>query len=675
MVPAPGVRSLIAIAAMTVVLGLIGPARATTNAWETHGPPAPSVHAVLVDPLDPSTVYAGICGPACYQAGGVWRSTDGGNRWRLSSRGIPDGTGVYSLAVDPSHPSTIYAGTAGAGVFRSENAGSTWTPVGQGLPTDDQIAAIAVAPSDSNVLYAGTCDLICVSHFGGAADGVYRSTDRGATWERAGTGIPVHAKIQSVSVDPTDARTVLAGKSEGEIYRTAEGGDTWTEVRPRDESGTRALARDPSNPQTVYAGLEGAGVSKSLDGGLTWTEMNSGLTLRGVLTLAIDPMQPQTLFAGTGESLSGKAVIYRTDDGAAHWSASAAGVSTDVQALAIDLSDDERLYGGSCGSDCAGPGIVASNDGGATWVARDEGMAGADLDPIVVDSAIPTTVYAGSAGSGVYRSDDGGNHWSSINEGLGDSFITVRGLAIDPADGSVVYAMMGCCAGATGFYQSTDGGSSWSPLAGLPPDDSTEALATGPGGTVFVAFDNLGHDDIYRSADEGAHWTQLRPRTPSNSSVQSIAVSSADFQRVYASFCNIAPVVKISDDGGTTWRSAGKSLGQCVDLVADPQDADAAIATDGSELWRTRDAGAHWRKVGDGLPAFSITAVAFDPSDHATLYATLRGDGVFASDDNGDTWLPLNEGLSDLWAADVAVGGGGSPIYAATEGGVFTRNP
>ena len=124
-------------------------AQAGVNVWTAHGPYGGHIVALAIDPLTPSTLYAGTEG----QGGGVFRSTDSGATWTIT--GLP-GWSVPALGIDPLTPSTPYAGTygEGGGVFRSTNSGATWTNTG--LPPSTAVWALAMDPLTPSTLYAGT---------------------------------------------------------------------------------------------------------------------------------------------------------------------------------------------------------------------------------------------------------------------------------------------------------------------------------------------------------------------------------------------------------------------------------------------------------------------------------------------------------------------------------------
>jgi len=124
-------------------------AQAGINVWTSQGPTGGLAPALAIDPLSPSTIYAGTYG-------GVFKSTDGGGTWRPASSGLHEVLALQGLAIDSGTPRTLYAGTEDGGVFKSTDAASTWSPASTGLPDFVGVRALAIDPLTPGALYAGT---------------------------------------------------------------------------------------------------------------------------------------------------------------------------------------------------------------------------------------------------------------------------------------------------------------------------------------------------------------------------------------------------------------------------------------------------------------------------------------------------------------------------------------
>ncbi len=233
-----------------------------------------SVTAVAVDPVSPNSVYAGT-------AQGVFKSTDAGLSWALSSTGLAVSSAT-ELAIAPTTPVTIYAGGA-AGVYYSTNGAATWAARNGGLG-NLAVSALAVHPAINTTLYAGT------------AGGVYRSTTSGASWAAFNTGL-ANPIAQALAIDPVSPETLYVGTAGG-IFKSTDAGTNWTFASTGlTTSNITALAINPQASATLYAGTTN-GLFQSVDGAQTWTRLTNGFPLTSFLSLAINPQSPTTVYAG-----------------------------------------------------------------------------------------------------------------------------------------------------------------------------------------------------------------------------------------------------------------------------------------------------------------------------------------------------------------------------------------
>jgi photosystem II stability/assembly factor-like uncharacterized protein len=265
-----------------LALFLSGRLEAGTNQWTTHGPGGGTITILAVDPSAPSTLYAGT------EGGGAFKSTDGGGSWFAINSGLINAH-VKAIAIDPVTTSTLYAGTfpPAGGVFKSTDSGGNWSAVNTGL-TDPDVYALAIDPVTTTTLYAGT-----------EGGGIYKSTDGGSNWSAINNGL-TDLMVHSLAIDPTTPTSLYAGTYGGGVFKSTNGGGNWSAINTGLTSFlVIALAIDPVAPGKLYVGTEDGGVFKSNDGGANWFAMNAGLTNTWVNSLAIDPVTPDTIYAGT----------------------------------------------------------------------------------------------------------------------------------------------------------------------------------------------------------------------------------------------------------------------------------------------------------------------------------------------------------------------------------------
>jgi photosystem II stability/assembly factor-like uncharacterized protein len=285
--------------------------------------------ALTADPRHPGTLYAGT-------EAAVYKTIDGGRTWRPSKRGLftpprptyavnRDKGWVVALAVDPANTNIVYAGSDR--VSKSTDGGHSWKtafpPHATRYPREN-VTALAIAPSRPEAIYAITGDFANPSATpasGGTS--IYKSTDGGATWQ---TSTVVRGRVAptALAVDPRDPATVYAAISR-KILKTTNAGKTWQTIaddRPNEttcsclsEGGVTMLTVDPRHTGTVYAGLTQGGIYKTSNGGNTWIRSAADDRLRDY-TVAIDPARPATIYAaGVTDTGDGPRILRSTNSG------------------------------------------------------------------------------------------------------------------------------------------------------------------------------------------------------------------------------------------------------------------------------------------------------------------------------------------------------------------------
>ena len=292
---------------------------------------------------------------------------------------------------------------------------NTWTTSG---PVRGGVTAVAVDPGESNIVYAAASTGLP------STSGVFTSVDGGMSW---GSGTLTDQIIGALAVGPSG--TVYVGTNSGAVFRSADGGRTWTAIAaPNPSRGTTLIKTDTNSPQILYrataervapGGNALGELLRSTDGGASWTRIDSGLGLLSVRALALDPQNSGTLFAVTN------AGFFKSTSFGATWSPIANGlVSRIVISLAVDPSTPMTLYATTFLS-----GVLRSTDGGITFNAANAGLSNTGVGVLIPDPAHPSKLYLGTNGSGVFVSLDGGGSWTALNSGLTD--LVIGPLAID----------------------------------------------------------------------------------------------------------------------------------------------------------------------------------------------------------------------------------------------------
>lgn len=634
--------------------------------------------------------------------------------------------------------------------FKTTDAGSTWS--NNNNAPQEGLSSLAVAPSNPNVLYAGS------------SSGPYRSTDAGATWTKTSTvNLPEFPFISALAVDPTNSSIVYAG-SHG-VFKTTNGGNNWTVSPTNNGSIFRAIVFDPLTPSTIYAGSS-SGLFRSTDSGNTWTGISTigNPTDRDILSIAIDPTTPSTIYVGTlGHGL------FKTTNSGASWTPINNGITTGfganpavVDDITIDPFNSSTLYINVAGT------INKSTNGGSSWAPLNNTAAFGLINAMVADRSNPSNLYVGTVGNGVIKTSDGGNSWTPVNNGLWSGIIRV--LAADPSNSATLYAGGSDVALATDAFvtklNSSGSDLLFSTYLGGNNNESGNGIAVDGSGNIYVAGNtsskNFPTQNPFQAAPHpadllgNAFVTKLNPAAPSyvfstylggssRDEASSIAIDSAtnvyvtgntisnDFPTVVNAFQTQIGDTQNGDAFVTKLNSSGSSLSYSTYLGGSSSDSGAGIAVDTSgnayitgitnstnfptanpiqaasnlnfdafvtklnsqgsalvystylggknfdsargiavdatgnayvtgfsdsqdfptvagalrtrsEMFKSVDGGAHWSNDNYGLRDTAIFHLAVHPTQSSTLYAGTT-DGVFRSTNGGRTWSAINNGL------------------------------
>jgi photosystem II stability/assembly factor-like uncharacterized protein len=473
----------------------------------------------IVDPVSPSTIYAG-------GSRGIYTSTDSGAHWTKTGVGFPSNAWVTALAVRATTPRTLFAGTPGNGAFKSVDGGLRWRPARAGMPVIGKdfatIFDLELDPEDPHTVYAAT------------AEGLAVSTDDGATW-RPSQDQP---DLRSLWVDPNGSGAMLAGSTERGVLRSANRGEHWehanaglTAVLPS------ALAAVPGRPRSVYLGTYSTGLVATADEGATWTP-TMGTPVPDIGAVVADPKAQGTLYVGTFSD-----GVLKSRDAGRTWTksgrpvrrnvAGTRGLSTDVRALAIDPRHPSVLYVAS--QYVYGGAVSRSMDGGSSWrrVIETEHSIEAGYSALAIDPTHPAKVLAGTGWPGehmsikswgVFVSRDSGKHWQRVVAGLRHRKVKpgINALAVAPNTGDA-YATT-----SVGVFRLRRGGKQWTRLAAGLPGSSAGPIAINPRRGVVAVGTSRG---VYVLRRVGGSF-QWRPAL-TGPDISAIAFS-ADGSRVFA---------------------------------------------------------------------------------------------------------------------------------------------
>jgi photosystem II stability/assembly factor-like uncharacterized protein len=677
----------------------IGPAPILDGETPGNMPVTGRVTAVAGDPTNAKVLYVAAAG------GGLWKTTDGGTSWIPLTDGPTVAWGqvqpvefMGALAVAPSNPNIIYAGTGeannayesfyGRGVLKSIDGGKHWMVLGNDHFDRRTISQIIVSPQNPNVVYL-TVNGGGVNGLQLSNTGLWKSSDGGITWHNLTTSISTSEPFTDVALDPVDPNSTfytavgdILGSSHNGIYRTRDGGSHWTRLDVGLPSGTLesrfgrirlATANIKITPNlrytALYATIEDAAqntfgylyrVLFTIDGATPpWADITPSTPFANYMgfqgwydtTLAVDPHNPFIIFVGGQfevlefqNSVPGGWFDISVDT-LPNPKGLHNGPHVDHHGIGFDASG--RLLDGNDGGiwrlDTSVPGKIHWSDlngdpGKALQITQFVGIATHPTDANIV--------YGGSQDNG-REEFTGSLAWDQIDGGDG-GFIRVDQVTPDTVYGEYELA---------GLSRSYKGGARGSWVYINPPFNGRgnfyEPYVIDPSDHKHLVF---GSDGVWSSFDQGDTWTEIGTpgkdgfNPPNNASVDAVATNG---QAIYASSSDR---IFVSNDLGKTWATRGvPGQSRVKGLIADPDPKFPGVAFavqnvfGFGKVFFTKDYGVHWSDITLNLPDVPGWSLAFDPRGTGSLYVGLDNGVYFTqgvlSPQGPGTWVSLDTGL------------------------------
>jgi photosystem II stability/assembly factor-like uncharacterized protein len=624
-----------------------------------------SVGTLAVAPSDPNIIYVGsgegLQRPDLSVGDGVYKSTDGGKSW--THLGLRDGQQIASIVIDPVNPERLFVAVLGhpygpneeRGIFRSLDGGKTFQKV---LYKDDNTGAVEVMfdPHDSNVLFA---DLWSARQapweiggsFNGSGSGLFRSGDGGATWQQVKGGLPdVSQGLGRIgfTIAPSDSKRMYAmvdAKDKfGGVYRSGDAGATWKRVNTEERVWGRGgdfawVTADPKDEDKIY--VANTSTYRSLDGGSTFKAIKGAPGGDDYHSIWVNPDNPEVILLGVDQG----ATI--STDGGASWSSWYNQPTAQFYHVITDDRFPYWVYGGQQESGSAG--VASRSDDGSISFREFHPVGVEEYGYVAPDPLNPAIIYGGKVSRFNWVTHDVQEVGPQL---LRDKYRFVRTmpLVFSPIDKHALYL------GSNVLFETRDGGDHWE----IVSPDLSRAHWTMP--QVIAAFEA---DDPEKGGHKGV--------------IYAVAPSSKDVNLIWAGTDD--GLIHVTRDGGKTWKDVTPkdlTAWSKVSLIeASHFDAGTAYAAINRfrlddlkpHVYRTRDFGASWTEVVDGLPANAVVnAVREDPEKPGLLFAATEV-GVFVSFDAGDHWTSLQMNLPTTSVRDLAIHG--DDLVAGTHGRSF----
>ncbi|MGB0104294.1 MAG: glycosyl hydrolase, partial [Candidatus Sulfotelmatobacter sp.] len=581
---------------------------------------------VVIDPRDSKVVYVAAEGPLWGPGGdrGLYKTVDGGKNWKAVLT-ISENTGVADVAIDPANPDILYAaayqrrrhvytlidGGPESAIYKSTDAGASWNKLKSGLPTVDMgRIGLAVSPADPNVVYA-------TIEAGDGKGGIFRSDDKGATWERRNEfdlGAMYYARVVA---DPKNVDRIFVMNVT--MRESVDGGKTLHKVEETNHHGDdHAVWIDPDDTKHWIFGSDG-GMYETWDDSKNW-EFKANLPTVQFYDVAVDNALPfYNVCGGTQDNFSwcGPART-RNLNGIVNsdWYVTTGGDGFHSQ---VDPEDANTVYSESQ------YGVLVRYDkptGQELLLQPQEGKGEPPLrwnwdSPVIISPHSHTRIYF--AANRLFRSDDRGDTWKEISGDLTRQIdrnkLPVMGRVWEPD--------------AVAKNQST---SFYGNIVALSESPKKEGL-------IYV-----GTDDglIQVTADGGANWTKYEKfaGVPDETYVSRLAASLHDANTVYAAFDNhknedFKPYLLRLSDAGKTWTSIAGNLPENGPVLAFAEDTvNANLLFAGTEFgaFFTVDGGSHWVQLKGGLPTIAVRDMVIQARESDLVIATF-GRGFYVLDD------------------------------------------
>jgi photosystem II stability/assembly factor-like uncharacterized protein len=610
-----------------------------------------SALAAAREPSGKITVFVGAA------SGGVWKSDDGGTRYRPVFDVQPVQS-IGAIALDPKNSKNVWVGTGeswtrnsvsiGNGVYKSTDGGETWTHVG--LDKSERVARIAVSPKNRDTVFAAVPGAL----WSDSPDrGLYKTSDGGKTWTQILKGPNLSTGCTDIAIDPSNPDVMLACmwdfrrkgweyRSGGEsptapsasgLFRSTDGGNTWTEITPEANKGfpkkpygRLAVAIAPSNAKRVYAFVESpdSALFVSDDGGMTWDKRDKSnwMVWRPFYfaNLIVDPKNPDRVFKTDG-------ALIMSDDAGKSFAVVGdffQGVHGDSHDVWIDPSNTQTVFLGDDG------GMWYSYNGGSKWW-KGNNLPVSQFYHVSVDDNDPYRVYGGLqdnssfVGESQYPGGITNAQWENMYNG--DGFWMFQ----DPADPDHIYAEYQGGEIAR-INRRTHQARNIKPRPNYKEKlrfnwNTPIALSPNEKGTIYI-----GAQFLFRSRDHGQTWERISPDLTTNDPEKQ----------------------KQEQSGGVTVDNSSAEMHTTIYSISESPKNKSLIwvGTDDGNLQLTRDGGKTWTNVVDkvpGLPKNSwVSWVQASNFDAGTAYAAFDrhtfGDMtpyVFRTTDYGKTWTPL----------------------------------
>lgn len=607
--------------------------------WFNLGPAnvAGRVLCIEVHPENSDIVFAG------FASGGLWKTTDSGANWTPLGDFLPT-LAVGALEIDVNNPDRMWMATGegwgnvdavhGVGLLVSTDGGDNWdlTGLNYDISQGVDLYEIEYNPATGTLLV-------------GADNGLWRSTDGGDTW----TEVMTLGQWKDVELKKGSTSTVFAcmhGAADGGFYVSNDDGLTWnlvTNGTPTTDIANMRFALCDWAPDVVYWGIargngQMKGIWKSTNGASSFNQIYVGghYGTQGWYDLTIDvyPQDPDYVW-------SGGVYFYKSTNGGSTFSQFANNIHVDHHATFWDPSDPNRMWVGTDG------GIYLSTNAGSSFIGRNIGIPTLQYYAMNQCESQPTRAMGGSQDNGTWVYNGSENHGYVLG---GDGFQ----CECDRESPNYVFGELYF----GDHYRSQNGGPGMSPINNGITEDGPWETATWMDFSDPKILYAAHNSTLFKTTNRGGSWTGIfSPTFGAGTSIHQCR-SNPDVMAM-----TVATKVWISTDHGNTWEDRTANLvpgGRLSDVFIHPDNENVILVTLATynpglnQVWKTTDQGLNWFPIDAGLPDEPCNTIEIDPS-HTDWYFVGTDLAVYVSYNAGNSWTPLNVGLPHVVVEDLRI--------------------
>lgn len=627
---------------------------------------------VWADPNNPGSVYTLSFGDPGSREGAsfyVWQ----GDYWELRAHDFTKGWPTSITAT----PNGIFIALYGVGIQRSLDGGRNWAMINRGLPSRG-LTAIVADPFETKVLYLGTNDF----------RGVLKSTDNGESWTHYDyRGEIFGAQITTLAYTNADGGMLIAGTGDGRILGHCRDSNEWLLLSNLGKGPISRLVVAAGDQNFVYGGTARGIVLRSNDAGRNWRSLGQIDNQFYLNALAVDATDSKWLLASTYGN-EGNTVWESRDAGEIWQPTGSHGLPrSTLYALTAVGRSPRYLFGGS------GDGLFVSLDNATTWDNEALETPIAAIRGIAIGDNATKPVYIYRGGS-IYTNPSGDlKNWIHAR---GLEAEGVRTLVVDPEDPNVAYAGV-MILGQWSVYKTENGGQDWyvttaPAMESIIPDTTALVLVKNPQTGAKVLFAGTIGCGLLQSPDGGHSWdtfgrTRCDQLTDGDmpADIFMLAVDGTNLNVVYA---GAGQQLSRSEDGGVTWHESDLVVSSPLRTIAsDALQADVVYAAAGLDgLWRSRDRGRTWTKIGAAVfDKSEVSMIETVPDTAGHLIVGTTDGRVWTTEDSGETWTSRRENLtitsvnciatSSALNGQILVGSSSEGIGVFIPGSIFGSQP